>query len=103
LRTRYGRGCRGGLGASKRSGTRYGDGETRQRETETIRGALHQPALSKRDEGTANIGFFTTHTNNELLERGRRATTGETEEGAEDVDVEAHAGEPTFSTEHPSN
>lgn len=64
---------------------------------------LHEAALPERDEGAADVVFFTAHTDDELLERGRRATASETEEGAEDVDVEAHAGELTFSTEHPSN
>jgi hypothetical protein len=71
--------------------TRNGDRETRERKPKACGGALHEPAPRERGEGAANVVFFTAHANDELFERGKRTTASETEEGAEDIDLEAHA------------
>jgi len=81
---------------------RHGDGEAGQRKAQACGRPLDEPAPRERAEGTADIGFFAADANDDLFERGRRAATSETEEGAEDVDLEAHARELTFSTERPS-
>jgi hypothetical protein len=67
-----------------------GDGEAGHGEAETSGRTLNEAALRKREEGTTDSGFVLAHTHDHLVERGGGATAGEAEEGAEDVDLEAH-------------
>ena len=86
---------RGGCHAASASGwplsARHCDGEARKRQAKACGSALHKPALAERAECVTNIGLFAPHANDKLFERGRRATASKTEEGAEDVNLEAHA------------
>lgn len=71
-------------------GAGHGDGESREREAKATRGSLDEALLGEGLESEANGRFITANTHGQLVQRGRGAATSETEEGAEDINLEAH-------------